>query len=139
MAYQPNADEKSMGMISHLLCIFTGWIGPLIIFLTKAEKSPYIKLHSKQALFWGVAITVLSIIAQIVMRIFWPLGLVLLLAIGALHLVFTIQGTMKVKKGEKFLYPILAEKFCGPEIAAVYGDGATAAAAPPPPPAAPSA
>lgn len=138
MAYEPKPEEKSMGMLSHLLCIFTTWLGPLIIFLIKKEESPYVKLHAKQALVWGVAMAILLIVSSVTMVIF--IGCILYPATLVLHLVFTIMGTIKVNKGEKFLYPIVSGMFCKDEIAAVYGDGGPAAGqAPPPPPAAPGA
>ncbi len=142
MAYEPKPDEKSMGMLSHLLCIFTAWIGPLIIFLVKKDESPYVKLHAKQALFWGIAVHVLAFIS-------WPLvaiiiGCITMPIVWVLHLIFTIMGTIKVNKGEKFLYPVVANMFCKDEIAAVYGEGGAPPAqpgppTPPPPPPSPRA
>lgn len=137
MAYEPKPDEKSMGMLSHLLCIFTSWLGPLIIFLVKKDESPYVKLHAKQALVWGIALNVVFI--PLIVISFIPfVGFINCLAVPAIvviHYVFTIMGTVKVNKGEQFLYPVVAEMFCKEEIAAIYGEGA----APPPPPPGPPA
>jgi len=35
--------------------------------------------------------------------------------------VFSIMGTVMANKGEKFIYPVVADMFCKPEITAVYG------------------
>lgn len=134
MAYQPTAEEKQMGMLSHLLCIFTTWLGPLIIFLMKKDTSPYIKLHAKQALCWGISMAVLLLVSGFTVVIF--IGCVLYPATLVVHLVFTIMGTVKVNKGEKFLYPVVVNMFCKEEAAAVYGDAPMQGTPPPPPPSA---
>lgn len=140
MAYQPTPEEKSSAMLSHLLCIFTWWLGPLIMFLIKKDQSPYVKLHSKQALVWGIAINIAIVISYILVMVL--IGCILVPAVLVVHYLFTIKGTIKVNKGEEFIYPWLGRKFCKDEIALVYGEGeaVTSAAGPtPPPPAGPSA
>ena len=45
-----SADDRSMGMICHLLAILTGFIGPLIIWLVKKQTSPFLDHHGREAL-----------------------------------------------------------------------------------------
>jgi uncharacterized Tic20 family protein len=45
----PTQDEKTMGLFAHLLQLFGGWIGPLVIFLIKRE-SRFVSFHALQAL-----------------------------------------------------------------------------------------
>ena len=40
-------DDMNMAMLAHLLAIFTGFLGPLIIWLIKKEDSPYVDRHGK--------------------------------------------------------------------------------------------
>lgn len=47
----PTRDECTMALLAHLLQIFTGFIGPLIIFCVKPE-SRFVKFHSLQSLVW---------------------------------------------------------------------------------------
>ena len=37
-----SGDDQTMGMLAHLLGIFTGFIGPLIIYLMKKDESPWV-------------------------------------------------------------------------------------------------
>src|ERR1700758_1798623 len=47
----PTEDERTMGMLAHLLMAFTGFIGPLVIFCVK-QNSRFVRFHSLQALIW---------------------------------------------------------------------------------------
>ena len=48
-------EEQTMGMLSHLLGIFTGFLGPLIIWLIKKDESKYIDEQAKEALNFQIA------------------------------------------------------------------------------------
>jgi uncharacterized Tic20 family protein len=71
---QPNiqtpitSEERNMGMLAHVLMIFTGFIGPLIIFLVKRD-SRFVRYHSLMALFW-----------QLVVMAFWMVMVVVFFA-----------------------------------------------------------
>jgi len=55
---QPTADERTMGMLAHLLMAFTGFIGPIVILCVKKD-SRFVKFHSLQALIWHALYMVL--------------------------------------------------------------------------------
>src|SRR4051794_22840279 len=46
----PTKDAVTMGMLCHLLGIFTGFLGPLIIWLLKKDEHPFIDDQGKEAL-----------------------------------------------------------------------------------------
>lgn len=118
--YEPTADDKSMSLIAHLLALLTGWIGPLILYLMKKDTAtPWVKLHAKQAMMWSLVIYVIVIVS--IPLSFICIGYVTMAAAGVLNIVFPIIGMFKTNKGEKFLYPWVANWFCKEEIAAVYG------------------
>ena len=56
----PNADEKSMAMMSHLLMIFAGFMPPLVIYLVKRD-SKFVAFHAMQGLLWHVLMFILQI------------------------------------------------------------------------------
>jgi uncharacterized protein len=60
-----SSEERNLAMLAHVLQIFTGFIGPLIIFLVKRE-SKFVRYHSLMALFW-----------QLIVMAFWIILLVL--------------------------------------------------------------
>jgi len=48
---EPSADDKTLAMLAHLLMAFSGFIGPLVIFVVK-QNSRFVRFHSLQALIW---------------------------------------------------------------------------------------
>jgi uncharacterized Tic20 family protein len=66
---QPTKDECTMALLAHLLQVFSGFIGPLIIFLVKKD-SKFVKYHALQCLIWQAAYMVIGIGAMVVFFIF---------------------------------------------------------------------
>jgi uncharacterized protein len=62
------SEERNLGMLAHVLMIFTGFIGPLIIFFVKRD-SKFVRYHSVMALFW-----------QLVVMAFWMVMMVVFFA-----------------------------------------------------------
>lgn len=44
---QPNSDEKTIAILSHILTLAAGFLAPLIIYLLKKDQSAFINQHSK--------------------------------------------------------------------------------------------
>ena len=85
----PSKDARTMAMLVHLLCIFTGFIGPLIIYLIKKDEDKFIAFHSLQAIYWGIAGIILA---------FTCVGLIVCL-------VFAILALVAANRGEWYKYP----------------------------------
>jgi uncharacterized Tic20 family protein len=68
-AAEPTKDECTMAMLAHLLQVFSGFIGPLIIFVVKKD-SKFVKYHALQCLIWQAAYMVIGIGAMVVFFIF---------------------------------------------------------------------
>ena len=103
---QPEAskDDRNMAMLCHLLAIFTGFVGPLIIWLIKKEDSPFVDDQGKEAL--NFQITVLIAILVSGLSFFICIGFVLMPAVGIADLVFCILAAVKTSKGEAYRYPV---------------------------------
>ena len=43
----PTDEEKTMAMLCHLLALFTSFIGPLIIWLIRKDKSRFVDAHGR--------------------------------------------------------------------------------------------
>jgi len=109
-------DAKTMGMLAHLLVIFTGFIGPLIIWLVKKDQSPFVNQQGKEALNWGITITI-AFVAVFVLSflvvwipfigcVSWMLSCLIVPAIGVCNIVFGILSTITVNKGQPYRYPV---------------------------------
>jgi uncharacterized Tic20 family protein len=55
------SEERTSAVLAWVLGIFTGFIGPLILFLVKKEKSRFAGFHALQALFWHIAYVALMV------------------------------------------------------------------------------
>jgi uncharacterized Tic20 family protein len=54
----PTQDEKTLAFLAELLQLFTGFLGPLIIFLVR-RNSRFVSFHALQALLWQVLYLIL--------------------------------------------------------------------------------
>jgi len=57
----PTQDERSMGMLVHILSIFTGFWAPLIIYIIKRD-SKFVSFHALQSLFWHLLYLIVSLL-----------------------------------------------------------------------------
>ena len=101
-----------MGMLAHLLGIFTGWVGPLIIWLIKKDQSPFVNDQGKEALNWeitvfivafafGVATTIITHLIPFAGCFTWVIHLAILVA----NAVFLVMGGLAANKGIAYRYP----------------------------------
>jgi uncharacterized Tic20 family protein len=89
---QITPDEKTMGMLAHLLGIFTYFLGPLIIWLIKKDQSQYVAEQSKEALNFWISILIYSLVTC---------GLA-----GLFGLIMGIIATIKANNGIIYRYPL---------------------------------
>lgn len=97
-------DEKTMGMLAHLLGAFTFFVGPLIIWLIKKEESPFLNSQGKEALNFQILIAI-SYVAVTVVSFVLPCLAILYPVVVILNLVFCILGCLEANKGIAYRYP----------------------------------
>jgi hypothetical protein len=97
-------DPKTMAMLAQLLGIFTGFLGPLIIYLTNGEKDPFVRHHSAEALNFQITL-VIGYIASVVLMLVL-IGFVTLFVVGIGGLVLMIMATVAANRGEWYRYPV---------------------------------
>src|SRR3954462_999288 len=68
LQFNATQDERTMGLVCGLLAAFTGFIGPLVIFLIKKD-SLFVKLCALQALLWHVGYMLLTFAAMMVFAV----------------------------------------------------------------------
>ena len=110
-------DEKNAGMWGHLSGLSTivtggygGWIGPLIVYMIYKDRSAFAKQESKEALNFGIFMTILTVGLLVVGTILSIVGIgFLLLALwwvpGLLQVIFSIMGGIRVNNGGSYRYP----------------------------------
>ncbi|MEU2946175.1 DUF4870 domain-containing protein [Nocardiopsis alba] len=100
---QPNADERSMGLISHLGGGLLGLLVPLIMYLIKKDESPFIRDQAAQALNFQILILIVYIVSFPLMLLI--IGYLTWFAAWVCAIVFGIMGGMAANKGEWYRYP----------------------------------
>ena len=98
----PTKDERTMGMLAHLLGVI-GFLGPLIIWLIKKDQSPFVDDQGKEALNFHLVMLIGYIVGGATMCIF--IGMVLLPAVWVVSVIFSIIGAMKANQGIAYRYP----------------------------------
>lgn len=105
-------EDKTMAMLVHLLGAFTGFLGPLIIWLMKKDSSAFIDKEGKTALNWQitliiayVGLMILSVIASKILGILACLFSILILVMFVGNFVLCILGGLKAKEGTPYSYP----------------------------------
>ena len=98
-------DDTTLAMLAHLLGLFTGFIGPLVLHLIKKDNSsPFVRHHVAEALKFQltVIITVLVSIPLILVLV----GILLLIAIPIAAIVLTIVAAVRANGGDWYRYPL---------------------------------
>lgn len=101
-----NSDEKTMGMVAHLLMIFTWWIGPLILYLVKKDNPGFARDQAREALNFGITLTLAYIVTWVLTLV--TLGILFFLPFLVLvaGLVFGILACITANKGQGYRYPV---------------------------------
>lgn len=99
------ADQRTMALAAHLLGIFTGFIGALIIWLINKDDAgkSFVTDQAKEALNFQITITIAMVISIILMIVI--IGGILAPIVGILNVVFCIIAAVKANNGEAYRYP----------------------------------
>jgi uncharacterized Tic20 family protein len=89
----PSRDSRQLAMMVHLLALFTGFLGPLIMYLIKNEDDEFVGFHARQALYFEL----LAI----------PLAMITCGIWGIVVLVYNIIACIRANEGEWYEYPIV--------------------------------
>jgi uncharacterized Tic20 family protein len=107
--YQPpggveeNKDARNMAMLIYILAIFTGFVGPLIIWLLKKNEQPFVDDQGKEVLNWSITVFLAFICCAILMVVL--IGVFLMPIVAIANLVFLIMGALKAKDGIRYRFP----------------------------------
>ncbi len=97
-------DEKTLGIVMHVLCL-VGFpiLGPLIIWLIKKDSSRYLDQQGRELLNFQISYFVYALIALALCFIL--IGFPLLIVIGIASIVLTIIGIVKASEGSVYHFP----------------------------------
>ena|SRR2546421_3484011 len=98
--YVPTSDERTLAILSHILCLVVWLFGPLIIYLVKKDESSYVAAHAKESLNFQITIAILGIIFIISI-----VGIFLLWLLGLVATALIIIATIKASENKLYRYP----------------------------------
>jgi len=99
----PAAGDTTFASMAHWLGILIGFIGPLIIWLTKGEQDKFVKDHAVEALNFQITLAI-GYLASFILS-FVVIGIVGYIALPILNIIFSIIAAMAANKGETYKYP----------------------------------
>ena len=103
MGMSPN-DVQLWAGAAHWSAFILGFIGPLVIMLTKGTENPYVRKQAVESLNFQITGAIAEFTSAIL--IFVLIGIILLPIVIVFHLVFVIIASVKVSQGQDYRYPI---------------------------------
>jgi uncharacterized Tic20 family protein len=103
-ATNPVSEQTGLAMATHLLAIFTGFIGPLIIWFVARDDQPFVKHHAAEALNFQIVLLIAGFITGALMLVLIGFLLLPVLIIGAI--VLEIMAAVAANRGEWYRYPL---------------------------------
>lgn len=101
------SDERTMGMLAHILGGVTNFLGPLIIWLIKKDESPFVDDQGKEALNFQITIAIGYVVMMVLS--FVPLvgciASLLMMGLWVVGLIFGVLGGLEANKGNVYRYP----------------------------------
>ena len=102
-----NSEQKTLGMLAHLLGLFSYFIGPLIIFLIYKDKKDFVYENARHSLNFQISLMIYVLISGIMILLL--IGILLLWALSIFALVVIIIASVKSYQGEIYKYPLEIE------------------------------
>jgi uncharacterized Tic20 family protein len=99
----PNRDDRNLGMLAHLLGIFSGFIGALVLWLVKRDESGFVADQAKEALNFQITIAI-AMLASILLKLLL-IGFLLVPIVFIVNFVFCIIAAVSASKGTAYRYP----------------------------------
>ena len=102
----PTQEERNLALLMHILAFFTGFLGPLVIWLVKKDESEFLDQHGKDALNFQISILIYSLPIAVIAIITCGLGAILVLPLFLLILIGCGMAAMQGYNGEPCKYPL---------------------------------
>jgi uncharacterized protein len=98
------SDEKNLATLAQVLAIFTGFLGPLVIYLMARDDQPFAKHHAAEALNFQITVTIAVVVSFVL--VFVLIGFLLLPVVMIGAFVFEVIASVAANRGEWYRFPI---------------------------------
>lgn len=97
-------DERGMATLAQVLAIFTGFLGPLVIWFMARPDQPFVKHHAAESLNFQITVTIAAFVSALLMLVLIGFVLLPVLLIGAF--VLEIMAAIAANRGEWYRFPV---------------------------------
>lgn len=99
----PSKDECNLAMLAHLLGIFSGFVGALILWLVRKDQEGYVTEQAKEALNFQITMAI-ALVASFMLKVIL-IGILLVPILFVVNFVFCILAAVAASKGQAYRYP----------------------------------
>lgn len=99
----PDKDERNLAMLAHLLGIFSGFVGALVLWLVKRDQAGFAAEQSKEALNFQITMAI-ALVASMMLKLLL-IGFLLVPVVFIVNFVFCILAAVSASKGRAYRYP----------------------------------
>lgn len=99
----PSRDECNLAMLAHLLGIFSGFIGPLVLWLVKRHEASFVSEQANEALNFQITMALAVFACVLLSFLVLPAILIPLLLVA--NFVFCVLAALDASKGKRYRYP----------------------------------
>ena len=99
-------DDQNLGVLTHILGILTGFLGPLIIWLVKKEESPFVDDQGKETLNFKLTMLIVYLAFGAFACITLGFGAILIPLPLIYEVIIGIVAALASSKGEAYRYPM---------------------------------
>ncbi len=101
------SDEKLWATLIHIGGIFFHFLPSLIGYLVLKDRGAFIREHGRAALNFQLTLLLAYVVGFF--TIWFVIGFFVLLAAGAVNIIFSIIATLAANRGENYRYPVAIE------------------------------
>ena len=98
--YTPTSDERTMAILSHVLCLVIWLFAPLIIYLIRKDESAFVAAHGKESLNFQITMAIIIMVLFISI-----IGIFLIWLAGIIYTILVIVATIKASESKLYRYP----------------------------------
>lgn len=105
--------ERTWAILTHVIAgglnlvtggLFAGLVGAIIVYLVYKDRGAFIRQHAATTLNFQITLVIAEIVGLLLVVIL--IGWVVLFAVWALNIVFSILGALAASRGEPYRYPL---------------------------------
>ena len=99
----PTRDECNLAMLAHLLGIFTGFVGALVLWLVRKDEAGFVAQEAREALNFQITVAIAFAASMILKMVL--IGFLLFPMVFLANFIFCILGALATAKGKPYRYP----------------------------------